>query len=494
MGSTSRVIASAMVALLTLSSIVAQDPRSNQPTPAPGATPAPGLFGFTFPSFNIPTLGPIGVPCLGASSLSSGVCRKDDGECSATGGAIDGQCLGNFGQCCVPTIECGATALTNGSFLSNNNYPKETTENTQCTITITKVGNIKQIRLELIKFHVGAPDAQGKCSDDFMMIQSGLSAGASIPRLCGKNDGQHIILPVEETKANKELTVVIRFSISGRSKSMWLIQVIQQHQINPMIAPDNCLQYHTGPTGNMSSLSTGANLDGLRYSICFRKEIDFCSIKFNFKPSTVETGDNATTSDNSTTAEARKRREAHGNYGPGQYAAPLAAPQQHVQYPPQYARPVQNIVQRPVQQGHYQYGKQIPVSHPVKPVVGYRPPYHPHPLFPSTGKMNATESSIPTTSGNSTVTDATTDATNSTDTSVTDRNVPVDGSTPSTPALNCDGQDIVTFPPATIVCANNMAIVTPIIIDTSRLIVFVDNRSLPPHQTGWSYDYSYQSC
>jgi hypothetical protein len=325
-----------------------------------------------------------------------------------------------------------------------------------------------------------------------MMIQSGLSPGASIPRLCGINYGQHIILPVEQSK---DLTVVIRFSISGRSKSTWLIQAIQQHSLNPLVAPDNCLQYHTGPTGNMKSLSTGANLDALRYSICFRRETDYCSIKFTFKPSTgaIGTADNTTTPDNSTATESRKRREANGNYGAGQYAAPQAFPQQHVPYPPQYAHPAQNVVpQRPVQQGHYQHGYQVPIAHPVKPVVGYRPPYHPHPLFPSTGMVNATVSSVmPTSSTGNTTDSGTTDATDAT---VTDGNVPIVTSSPAPPALNCDDQDIVTFPPSTIVCDNNMATTTPITIDTSRLIVFVDNRGKPTHQTGWKYDYSYQSC
>jgi hypothetical protein len=78
---------------------------------------------------------------------------------------------------------------------------------------------------------------------------------------------------------------------------------------------------------------------------------------------------------------------------------------------------------------------------------------------------------------------------NATD-SVTDRTVLVEPVTPTAP--NCDGQDIVLFPPSTIVCENVNT--TPVIIPQNINIVFVDNRGKPTHSPGWDYRFDYQSC
>jgi len=235
------------------------------------------------------------------------------------------------------------------------------------------------------------------------------------------------------------------------------------------------------------SLSAGANLDALRYSICFRRETDYCSIKFTLQPRTGVVGTDNTTS-NPTTTESRKRREAHGNYQPGQYVQP--APQRQ----PQYVRPVQYLVpQRPVV-------RPVQYKYPVYPLVkpaGYRPPYDspfPEGWYPSHSTrspiMNGTTmSNIMPLEPMMSTTPSSNETANATD-SVTDRNVPVEPVTPKAP--NCDGQDIVLFPPSTVVCENVNT--TPVILPQNINIVFVDNRGQPTHSPGWDYRFDYQSC
>ena len=69
----------------------------------------------------------------------------------------------------------------------------------------------------------------------------------------------------------------------------WQIRILQFECGSPMIAPDGCLQYHTGVFGNVSSfnwkLEDNTNdhmfansLSNLSYSVCIRRESGYCSI------------------------------------------------------------------------------------------------------------------------------------------------------------------------------------------------------------------------
>ena len=53
-------------------------------------------------------------------------------------------------------------------------------------------------------------------------------------------------------------------------------------------APTDCLQYHTGPSGNIQSFNfpSGQLLSSQAYRICFRQERDYCSITFTASLST----------------------------------------------------------------------------------------------------------------------------------------------------------------------------------------------------------------
>ena len=78
------------------------------------------------------------------------------------------------------------------------------------------------------------------------------------------------------------------FHILDLEKS-WQIRILQFECGSPMIAPDGCLQYHTGVFGNVSSfnwkLEDNSNdhmfansLSNLSYSVCIRRESGYCSI------------------------------------------------------------------------------------------------------------------------------------------------------------------------------------------------------------------------
>ena len=72
----------------------------------------------------------------------------------------------------------------------------------------------------------------------------------------------------------------------------WQIRILQYECGSPMIAPDGCLQYHTGVSGEVSSfnwkLEDNTNdqmfsnsLANLSYSVCIRRERGYCSIDWS---------------------------------------------------------------------------------------------------------------------------------------------------------------------------------------------------------------------
>lgn len=73
---------------------------------------------------------------------------------------------------------------------------------------------------------------------------------------------------------------------------MWRIRITQHTCDAPESAPEGCLQYLTGISGNISSFNwkltdnmNGASfsnhLSNLRYSVCVRRESGYCSIEWS---------------------------------------------------------------------------------------------------------------------------------------------------------------------------------------------------------------------
>ncbi|RWS04237.1 uncharacterized protein B4U79_12545, partial [Dinothrombium tinctorium] len=148
-----------------------------------------------------------------------------------------------------------------------------------------------QLRLDFIDFELNQP-SNGNCESDQFVV-TGQNANSIVPALCGFNSGQHLYVDIENTFGPYVLRTITR----GDGVRLWNIRVSLIECTNPSRAPENCLQYFTGPNGVFSSfnyvdtnqmealakLSPNQNmfaftyLNNLNYAICFRKEAAFCT-------------------------------------------------------------------------------------------------------------------------------------------------------------------------------------------------------------------------
>ncbi|CAN7944021.1 unnamed protein product, partial [Ixodes pacificus] len=79
---------------------------------------------------------------------------------------------------------------------------------------------------------------------------------------------------------------VLTFSIGGEVTvaRKWNVRVSTVHCLSSMKAPESCLQYHTEPAGEFSSFNFRPSatsqqmIAGLKYSVCFKKQLGFCQI------------------------------------------------------------------------------------------------------------------------------------------------------------------------------------------------------------------------
>src|SRR5256885_1661355 len=95
----------------------------------------------------------------------------------------------------------------------------------------------------------------------------------------------------------------LRVMTSGPGYRRWNIRVSQIECNNPLRAPQNCLQYYMGPSGSFSSFNHESTrplteqpnwnlpeqtyFNNLDYSICFRKEVGFCTQTYTVNTSFV---------------------------------------------------------------------------------------------------------------------------------------------------------------------------------------------------------------
>jgi len=438
---------------------------------------------FTLPNFTLPalpTLTPFPpVPCTGPTTIREGFCRTN-AQCEQVGGVPDGPCALNLGVCCTNTYRCGATALFNNSYFSSASFPNSTDERSQCRLTINKLPFVSQIRLELIVFEIEGPDAQGRCNSSAMIIE-GANPNFTAPRLCGINSGQHIIIPVDRASGQ---TVIIRFDLGG-GPAKWLIKVVQLDRNSPNLAPAGCLQYYSGLSGNFSSFNydvenrTGSgNIDGLVYSVCFRREVAFCSIRY--EPVLV-----------------RLRRNTP-------YVYPMHAPMPLTRYISPLSHLYSSLA-RPVEQ-HMRNGPiyQYPLRHlqPQSLRVPYRPSYSSpfeqgwETLLPNgsaVANMPRSESSTPTPPANASESDGQvapivdqepTTLTAEEETST----LPTQQVTPS--LQTCAGQDTIIIPPEVFCGSVGIRAVT---LDVGPFNVYVLNQG-QTHSAGFQFNWRQVSC
>ena len=164
--------------------------------------------------------------------------------------------------------------------------------------------NICQIRLDLENFMLADPDISGVCRTDYMQVTGGVANSGGIPTICGDNSGQHLIYSaIPNFPARLSVVVDNQVALSRQ----WKIRITQYTCDSVERAPEGCLQYITGIsgqshlstvteitniyTGNVSSFnwklqdnfngqSFSNHLSNLRYNVCVRREEGYCSIEW----------------------------------------------------------------------------------------------------------------------------------------------------------------------------------------------------------------------
>ena len=143
--------------------------------------------------------------------------------------------------------------------------------------------------MEFESLSVSDPDKDGKCTIEYVQVTGGVT-GTSIPTLCGTLSGQHVIYtPITNFPAR--LSVVLDNSVTS-STSSWRIKVLQYNCDSPVLAPEGCLQYFTGVSGNVSSFNFKTNdntnnaewpnhIADLNYNICLRRESGCCAVEWS---------------------------------------------------------------------------------------------------------------------------------------------------------------------------------------------------------------------
>ncbi|KAG1699835.1 hypothetical protein GQR58_005417 [Nymphon striatum] len=215
-------------------------------------------------------------PCQISGSTRSGVCLTT-GECTAKNGTSNGACADDHGVCCLVTLtQCGSTSDSNVTYWTNPGGAGGYNLQQTCNVRINKASDdICQFRVDFIKFVTQAP-ATGDCNLDRFTV-SGQDSNNIIPTLCGINTGQHLYVDVGSSQG----PIIFNMITSGSFSRSWEIQISQIKCSSAVKAPQGCLQYYTGAAGTIESFNyadaASTYLNNLEYSICYRKELGFCS-------------------------------------------------------------------------------------------------------------------------------------------------------------------------------------------------------------------------
>ncbi|GAB6023694.1 hypothetical protein CHUAL_008455 [Chamberlinius hualienensis] len=219
------------------------------------------------------------IMCAGRGTFN-GTCVASK-ECAGT---IIGSCAGGYGTCCVYTLSCGSTSRANVTYFVNPSFPATYSEGGSCVFRVNKLNqNIVQLRLDFDALSINGV-VNGQCSTDAFTV-GGQNSDQRIPIICGQNRGQHIYVNVDRSNGPINLAV----TTSGAGNRQWRIRVVQLERRNPGLAPNECLQYFTGLTGQIKSFNfdsptppTGQSnyITNLNYAICIEREDGMCESRF----------------------------------------------------------------------------------------------------------------------------------------------------------------------------------------------------------------------
>jgi len=220
-------------------------------------------------------------------------------ECTNVGGTSDGNCASGFGLCCKVVIRANeGTVNQNITYVQNPNFPNGETAATALRrlYTINPIASspaVCQIRLDFDTLVLTQPvssllpggavdgDGHGACNQDTITFTSPTGGGVILPTLCGTLTGQHIYL--ETGGMTPAATFTITTNAVANNNRMWNIKVLQIPCHTRWTAPDDCLQYHTGRSGNFRGFNhpAGNTIQGQLYNICIRQEEGSCSIAYS---------------------------------------------------------------------------------------------------------------------------------------------------------------------------------------------------------------------
>jgi len=249
--------------------------------------------------------------CQGTGGYN-GTCYTSE-ECSAKGGSADGSCASSFGVCCTFAMSCGDSASENCTYQAMTSY-STTTDSDPCTYEICRLSaDVCKLRIDFTAFTLSPPNSLatasfaatagiininnpatigptlGDCDIDIFSVVS--IGNVPPPVICGKNAGQHMYVDITDC-------VKLNFNIgtgSSTTTRTWSLKTTQIECGN-RLADHECLQYHTGTAGafmsfnfdptttSASTIATGSttqHLSNQHYTICFRREEDYCGICFS---------------------------------------------------------------------------------------------------------------------------------------------------------------------------------------------------------------------
>lgn len=151
--------------------------------------------------------------------------------------------------------------------------------------------------MELETLVLNEPDGDGKCQTEFLQVTGGIG-NSKIPKLCGTNNGQHLIYSATPNFPAM-VSIVINTGLTTTVNRDWTIKILQLGCDTIYTAPEGCLQYYTAIAGVVSSFNwKGATVDSsttdapnhladLDYNICIRTMSGYCKIEWS-TPTPVE--------------------------------------------------------------------------------------------------------------------------------------------------------------------------------------------------------------
>jgi len=206
-------------------------------------------------------------------------------QCRAKQGLASGSCGSGFGVCCSFASECNTETSENGTYFTN-----PMSLSSVCSLMIRPMSDkICQVRLDLESFTLVDPDETGNCRTDYMQVTGGVANSRKMPTLCGTNTGQHLIYTAIPNFPAR-LSIVVDTQVTGTPRE-WRIRITQYECSSPSAAPEGCLQYFTGISGQVSSFNWknedntndpnySNHLANLDYAACVRRESGYCEVEW----------------------------------------------------------------------------------------------------------------------------------------------------------------------------------------------------------------------